>query len=151
MVTTAEEDGTYQSASGKYRTSNARTGRVRTGTYRAVGNAAIEVRSATGVAIFRPVQPAAPIDPANPVMLGTWRATAVQGGVTWTLTIQNNPNGTYHYQGRAEDNGDCVASDQQWRTISAVTGQSNSGTYRAVDAHDVEITGSSGPTMWHRQ
>jgi hypothetical protein len=151
LVTTAEEDGTYQSANGKYRTTSARTGRVRAGTYRAVGNAAIEVRSATGIAIFRPVQPAAPIDPANPVMLGTWRATAVQGGVTWTLTIQNNPNGTYHYQGRAEDNGDCVASDQQWRATSAVTGQSNSGTYRVVDAHDVEITGTSGPTMWHRQ
>ena len=151
MVTTAEEDGTYQSANGKYRTTSARTGRVRTGTYRAVGNAAIEVRSATGIAIFRPVQPAAPIDPANPVMLGTWRATAVQGGVTWTLTIENNPNGTYHYQGRAEDNGDCVASDRQWRATSAVTGQSNSGTYRVVDAHDVEITGTSGPTLWHRQ
>jgi hypothetical protein len=151
LITTAEEDGTYQSANGKYRTTSARTGRVRTGTYRAVGNAAIEVRSATGIAIFRPVQPAAPIDPANPVMLGTWRATAVQGGVTWTLTIENNPNGTYHYQGRAEDNGDCVASDRQWRATSAVTGQSNSGTYRVVDAHDVEITGTSGPTLWHRQ
>lgn len=33
LVTTAEEDGTYQSASGKYRTTNAKTGRVRTGTY----------------------------------------------------------------------------------------------------------------------
>jgi hypothetical protein len=151
LVTTAEEDGTYQSANGKYRTTSAKTGRVRTGTYRAVGNAAIEVRSATGIAIFRPAQPTAPIDPANPVMLGTWRATAVQGGVTWTLTIQNNPNGTYHYEGRAEDNGDCVASDQQWRTISAVTGQSNNGTYRVVDARNVEITGTSGPTMWHRQ
>jgi hypothetical protein len=150
LVTTAEEDGTYQSGNGRYRTT-AKSGRVRTGTYRAVGNAAVEVKSATGTAIFRPAQPTAPIDQANPVMLGTWRATAVQNGVTWTLTIQNNPDGTYHYQGRAEDNGTCVASDQQWRTTSAVTGRSNVGTYRVVDARTVEIIGASGPTIWQRQ
>ena len=46
-------------------------------------------------------------------MLGTWRATTVQGGVTWTLTIENNPDGTYHYQGRAEDAGSCAIANQQ--------------------------------------
>jgi hypothetical protein len=151
LVTTAEEDGTYQSGDGRYRTTAAKTGRVRTGTYRAVGNAAIEVKSAMGAATFRPAQPAAPIDQANPVMLGTWRATVVQNGVTSTLTIQNNPDGTYHFQGRAEDNGTCVASDQRWRTTSAVGGDSNMGTYRVVDARTVEITGTSGPTIWQRQ
>jgi hypothetical protein len=84
-------------------------------------------------------------------MLVTWRATVVQGGMTWTLTIQNNPDGTYHYQGRMEDNGSCVVADQHWRTTSAVTGQSNTGTYRVVDARNIEITGANGPAIWQRQ
>jgi hypothetical protein len=150
LVTTVEEDGTYQSGNGRYRTINKR-GRVRTGTYRAAGNGAIEVKGAAVAAIFYPTQPAGPIDQANPVMLGTWRAATVQSGVIWTLTIENRPDGTYHYQARAEDNGTCAASDQRWRTTSAVTGQSNAGTYRAVDARDVEITGTSGPVTWQRQ
>ena len=150
LETTVAEDGTYQSGNGRYRTIN-KHGRVRTGTYRAVGNGAIEVKGATVAAIFYPTQPAGPIDPANPVMLGTWRAATVQSGVTWTLTIENRPDGTYHYQARAEDSGTCAASDQRWRTTSAVTGQSNAGTYRVVDARDVEITGTSGPVTWQRQ
>jgi TIR domain len=150
LVTTVEEDGTYQSGSGRYRTVNTR-GRVRTGTYRAVSNGGIEVKGATVAAVFYPAQPGSPVDQANPVMLGTWRAATVQSGVTWTLTIENRPDGTYHYQARAEDNGTCAAADQRWRTTSAVTGQSNAGTYRVVDARDVEITGTSGPVTWQRQ
>jgi len=150
LVTTVEEDGTYQSGSGRYRTVNTR-GRVRTGTYRAAGNGGIEVKGASVAAVFYPAQPGGPVDQANPVMLGTWRATTVQSGVNWALTIENRPDGTYHYQARAEDNGACAASDQRWRTTSAVTGQSNAGTYRVVDARDVEITGTSGPVTWQRQ
>ncbi len=150
LVTTVQEDGTYQSGNGRYRTINKR-GRVRSGTYRAVGNGAIEVKGATGAAIFYPTQSTGPLDQANPVMLGTWRATTVQSGVTWTLTIENRPDGTYHYEARAEDNGTCAASDQHWRSTSAVTGQSNAGTYRVVDARDVEITGSGGAVTWQGQ
>jgi len=150
LVTTVEEDGTYQSGNGRYRTVNTR-GRVRTGTYRAAGNGGIEVKGPSVAAIFYPAQPGGPVDQANPVMLGTWRATTLQSGVNWTLTIENRPDGTYHYQARAEDNGTCAASDQRWRTTSAVTGQSNAGTYRVVDARDVEITGTSGPVTWQRQ
>ena len=151
LVTTHEEDGRYSAANGRYRTIGAKTGHVRTGTYRAVGSAAIEVRSATGTAIFRPTQPTAPIDQVHPVMLGIWRATIVQGGMTTTITIQNNPDGTYHYDGRTEDNGSCVFADQQWRATSAVTGQSTTGTYRVVDARNVEFTSTNGSTLWQRQ
>jgi hypothetical protein len=151
LVIIQDEAGTYQAANGQYRTVANITGRVRTGTYRAIDSTAIEVRSATGTAIFRPTQPTAPIDQGRPVMLGVWRATAVQDGLLWTLTIQNNPDGTYHYSGRTEDSGTCVAAEQHWRTLSAVTGQSNSGTYRIVDARDVEIMGANGSTLWQRQ
>ena len=151
LVTTQEEDGSYSAANGRYRTIGAKTGHVRTGTYRAVGSAAIEMRSAAGTAIFRPTQSTAPIDQVHPVMLGIWRATIVQGGMTTTLTIQNNPDGTYHYDGRTEDNGSCVFANQQWRTISAVTGKSTAGTYRLVDARNVEFTDTNGSTLWQRQ
>jgi hypothetical protein len=150
-VTIEEEDGTYQGANGTYRTVGAKTGRVRTGTYRAVGDTAIETKSANGAVVFQPAQPIAPLDPAHPVMLGVWRATIVQGGLTWTLTIQNNPDGTYHYQGRTEDSGSCAFADQQWRTTSTVTGQTHTGTYRVVDSRDIEITSPSGAAVWRRQ
>jgi hypothetical protein len=71
--------------------------------------------------------------------------------VTWTLTIENNPDGTYHYQGRSEDTGNLAIANQQWRTTSAVTGQSNVGTYRPIDARSVEIAGAEGPAVWRRQ
>ena len=150
-VTTHEEFGTFRAANGSYRTVGSKTGRVRTGTYRAAGVAAIEVTSATGTAVFGPTQPAGPVDQAHPVMLGIWRATVVQSGLTWTVTVQNNPDGTYHTLARTEDSGSCAFADQNWRTTSAVTGQSKTGTYRLVGAGAVEITGPDGPAMWQRQ
>ena len=150
VVTTQEEAGTYHAANGAYRTTGAKTGRVRTGTYRALGSAEIEVTSANGAAIFRPTHPTT-IDQVHPVMLGTWSATVVQGGVTWTLEIQNNPDGTYYYRGRTEDHGSCVMANQRWRTTSALTSQSNAGTYRVVDTRNVEITGPEGVATWQRR
>jgi uncharacterized caspase-like protein len=152
MVMTQEENGTYSGGNGVYRTVGIKTGHVRTGTYRAAGRSAIEVTSASGVtAIFQPTQRAAPVNQANPIMLGIWRATVVQGGMTWTLTIQNNRDGTYHYDGRTEDNGPCAFADRQWRSTSAVTGKSDMGTYRLLDQRKVEVTGANGPTIWQRQ
>ncbi len=84
-------------------------------------------------------------------MLGIWRTTVILGGLTWTLTVQNNPDGTYHDVARTEDSGNCTFIDQQWRTTSTVTGQSNMGTYRVVDARDVEIMGPDGSAVWQRR
>ncbi|HEX2789975.1 MAG TPA: caspase family protein [Steroidobacteraceae bacterium] len=151
LVTTQEESGTYRSAFGIYRTTAGKTHRVRTGTFRAVGTTAIEVTGTSGSAVFQPVQPGAPVNPLQPVMLGTWHATFLQGGLSWALTIQNNPDGTYHFRTQAEDSGTYSAANNQWRTTSAVTGQSNTGTYRAIDARNVEFTGSAGTTVWKRQ
>ena len=58
--------------------------------------------------------------------------------------------GTYHYQSLTEDNGTCEIAHQQWRMTSAVSGQSTGGSYRVVDANDVEITGPDGPGLWRR-
>jgi hypothetical protein len=151
LITTQEENGTYRAANGSYSTKDAATGQVRTGSYRAIGTAAIEVINAAGTATFHPDDPAVTVDPKHPVMLGLWRSTIQQGGLTWSVTLQNNPDGTFHYQGRTEDNGTCIFNDQNWRAMSAVTGQSSSGTYRVVDARSVEITGPNGPTLWRRQ
>ena len=144
LVMTQRENGLFQSANGVYRTIGAKTHRVRTGTYRAVGVDAIEVASPTGSAIFRPTQAAAPINPANPVMLGTWRATIVQGGLNWTLTLQNNANGSFEYTAQAEDTGSCGFANNQWHLASAVTGQSDMGTYRVVDAQQHRVRRRQG-------
>jgi TIR domain len=150
LITTQTEDGTYRAGSGVYRTVGSKTGHVRSGSYRAVGNA-IELKPAGGAAvIFHAAAADTTVDQVRPVMLGVWRAAIQIAGVPWTLTIQNNPDGTYHYQGRAEDNGTCMFADQRWWTKSSVTGQSNSGTYRLVDARTVEVTGANGPALWQR-
>ena len=151
LTTTQDEDGKYLSAFGVYRTTGAKTHRVRTGTYRAVGTTGIEVTSVSGSALFQPVQSTGPINPAHPIMLGTWRATTVQGGLNWIVTIQNNPDGTYHFSAQTEDNGTYTAANHQWRTTSAITGQSQTGTYRAVDTRDVEFSGPNGTSIWKRQ
>jgi hypothetical protein len=151
LIMIQEEDGTFHAGNGAYRTVAAKTGRVRTGTYRAVGSNAIEVKSGGATAVFLAADPGAAIDQAHPVMLGTWRATSQQGGWTWTQTIRNKPDGTYHYENRAEDTGTCLFNDRLWRATSAITGQVTSGTYRVIDANQIEIVGASGTTTWRRQ
>ena len=151
LVKTQQESGTYQAGNGKYRTVGSMTGRAREGTYRAVGSSAIEVSSATGTAVFRPTRPISPISPTNPIMLGMWTSTVILDGLTWTLTIKNNPDGTYHYQAQTEDNGNCVFAEQQWRTTSVVTGQTNVGTYRIIDDRNFETISADGPVVWQRK
>jgi class 3 adenylate cyclase len=148
---TENETGTFQSESGGFRTVANGTGRVRTGTYRAFGNGAVEVSGAAGSAIFRPIHPDGTVDPANPVMLGTWRATVVRAGLTWTLTLQNNSDRTYSFEAHTTDDGTYSFADRQWRTVSAVTGQSVAGSYRVIDPSTVELTSATGTAVWHRQ
>jgi hypothetical protein len=52
---------------------------------------------------------------------------------------------------RTEDSGNCTFIDQQWRTTSTVTGQSNMGTYRVVDARDIAVMGPDGSAVWQRR
>ena len=147
---TESETGTFQSGNGHFKTVGDKTGRVRTGTYRALGPAAIEVTGAAGSVIFQPAQPGTTVDPVNPAMLGVWRATVVKDGLTWTLTIKNNPDHTYRFEAHAEDKGACSFADRQWRTISAVTGQSIAGVYRVIDPHTIELTSATGAIVWQR-
>jgi hypothetical protein len=67
------------------------------------------------------------------------------------MWISNNPDGTYHYQGRAEDNGTYTLVNRQLRTTSAVTGKTEVSIVRRIDARALEITGPAGPTIWQRR
>ena len=151
LVTALTEDGVYKSGNGRYRTTAIKTGRVRAGSYRIVGDAAIEVTSATGSAVFRPEQLAAPLDRNNPMMIGVWRATVTLNGALWTLTIDNAPSGSYHYEARMEDTGTCAYADGRWRATSSVTGLNADGTYRVAGGGGVEFSGPAGSAVWRRQ
>jgi hypothetical protein len=150
FVATTVETGTFTGGNGTYYTIAAVTGKHRTGTYRAVSDTEIAVTNEVGTFVFSPTEPIAPLNLAAPVMLGTWRATSDKAGLRWTLTIQNNPNGTYGYQAQTEDSGTCTFADGRWQTTSAISGKSK-GTYRTVDADTVDITGRKGRVVWHRQ
>jgi hypothetical protein len=140
--------GTFQVADGLYESTAARSGRVRKGSYRQMGDGGVEVTNASGTVVFHP-QPASSATAQPPTAV--WAATVTQARLTWTLTIQTNPDSTYRYDARTEDNGSCAFADAQWRSTSAVTGQSTKGTYRMVDARAVEISGSDGAVVWRRQ
>ena len=66
-------------------------------------------------------------------MLGTWHGSTVLAGVNWSMT---------------EDSGSCSYANNQWHTNSTVTGHSDAGTYRVIDARDVEFSGSQGSAVW---
>ena len=151
LLVTREENGMFQSAFGVYRTTGAKTHYVRSGTFRAVGNNAVEVTSSAGTTVLQPAQPGTTVNRLNPVMLGTWHGSMFIAGVNWNLTLQNNPNGTFEFRGQAEDNGTCAYGNNLWRTISAINGHTESGTYRVIDAHDVEFSGSQGTSIWRRR
>jgi hypothetical protein len=150
LVVTQEESGTYQAAQGHYRTVAVKTGRVREGTYVAVGTDAFQVTNAAGSVVYRSQKPIAPLDQANPILLGVWQAEAVVNGLSWALTLQNNPDGTYHFKARAKDHGTCHMMNGVWQSTSAVTGQSVPGSYRILNAHEIELTSAVGTGVWQR-
>jgi hypothetical protein len=84
-------------------------------------------------------------------MLGSWHASVVQGSLNWTLTLNNGSNGAYQYKAQAVDSGTCSYDNQQWRTTSAVTGQFDMGTYRVIDARNVEFSGLKGSAVCKRR
>jgi len=151
LVITEAEDGSFSGANGAYRTVGAKTGRVRTGTYRAVSSSAIALTPDGGATtIYQPAQPIAPLDQNNPDMVGLWQASVVQNGLTWNFAIRNNPDGTYQFKGQTQDGGNCVFANNQWQIISTITGQTTQGTYQVIDANDIQLTGPNGPAVWHR-
>jgi uncharacterized caspase-like protein len=151
LLVTREENGTSQAAFGVFRTTAAKTHRVRTGTLRAVGTNAIEVTNSAGSAIFQPEQPGAPVNRLNPVMLGTWHGSIVLAGVNWSMTEQNSANGAFEFKAQTEDSGSCSYANNQWHTNSTITGHSDAGTYRVIDAREVEFSGSQGSAVWKRR
>jgi uncharacterized caspase-like protein len=151
LLVTQEEKGSYQAVNGNFRTVADKTRRVRTGTYRALGTDAIEMTGAHGSSVFQPTQPAPPINPVNPVILGTWHGSTNQSGVVWQLTLQISPNGRYEYKAQTEDSGSCAYANHQWHAASALTGLTDTGTYRMIDARSVEFTGLRGSGVWMRR
>lgn len=150
LTTHLTERGTSQGGNGMYRTVST-TGTVRTGTYHALGPDAIELINSKGAAaVFRPDEPMAPLDVANPAMLGRWRATVTKDGLSWTWIVQNNTDGTFVADGQSQDKGTCTFATAQWRCTSTVSGRSSAGTYRILDSSTIEITNADGPTVWQR-
>jgi uncharacterized caspase-like protein len=151
LTITQEESGTWQQAFGIWHTTGAKTHHSRSGTYRVVGGNAIALTGEGGTAVYRPMQSGITVDPRNPVMLGPWHASVVSGGATWEVIIQNNANGTYEIRARFEDSASCGYSNNQWHFNSTISGHSDGGTYRIIDARQVEFTGSQGTSIWRRR
>ena len=144
------ESGTYQLAFGILHTTGAKTHHSRTGTYRQVSDNSIAVTGEAGTVVYQLMQPGATVNPRNP-MLGSWHAIFVSHGATWDITSQNNANGTFEARARFEDSLNCGYSNNQWHVTSTITGQSDGGTYRIIDARTIEFTGTQGTAIWRRR
>lgn len=146
-----QEAGTFTGGKGKYRTVSS-TGYVRTGSYRAIGTNSVEVTSSDGAStVFQPAEAAPPLNPANPAMLGRWRAVTIQNGLTWTWFVQNGSDGRYLDEAKAEDEGKCTFAEGHVQCVSTVTGQASAGSYRVDDQGLTETLDQSAPIVWRRQ
>ena len=74
----------------------------------------------------------------------TWHGSMVIAGINWNITEQNSANGVFEFKALTEDSGSCAYANNQWHTNSTVTGHSDAGTYRVIDAGDVEFTRQPG-------
>jgi hypothetical protein len=81
-------------------------------------------------------------------MLGTWHGSTVLAGVNGSMTEQNSANGAFEFKAQTEDSASCAYGNNQWHANSTVTGHSDAGTYRVIDARDVEFSGSQGSAVW---
>lgn len=151
MTITQSETGHYQVVNGIDTTLADGTGRSVVGSLTVLGATELQVTNRYGTANFTRLTPGLPLNASNLDITGTWQAKVVNNGLVWTLTLQDNPDGTYKYQAVAQDHGSCTYAHQLWSATSAVTGLTTSGTYQLLDAGDVEFSGPAGQSVWQRQ
>lgn len=150
MVAVQQESGSFEAANGTYRTTGAKTNRVRVGSYIALGSDALQVTNSGGTTVFRLLHPSSQAAHNGPFAAGVWQATAVVNGQPWVMTLQTNSDGTYSYTSRGDDHGSCRIANGVMQFNSAVSGQSNAGTYQVLSEHQVRLTSAAGTSVWQR-
>jgi len=152
MDTVLSDSGTYQSGAGQFTTTSNGSGFVRQGTYVYAGNHTLKVTGPLGLAFYSPAMPQAPLDPVNPVMLGTWVATThPPNSPPWKMTLTNRADGTYSFEIDVVDSGTYTASNGHYVMRSHVVGTTVPGAYQAVGQDSMEITGTLGTMTWTRK
>lgn len=151
LVMLQQESGTYQASNGQFQTIGAKTQRVRQGTYVALSADTLQVTGANGTVVYRLQQPSAQGATAGHSVLGSWQSNVVVNGQPWVLTLQTHTDGTYDYTARADDHGTCRIANGTWQSTSAVTGQTNPGTYQVLNAHQVQLSSAAGTSVWQRK
>jgi hypothetical protein len=151
METVLSDSGTYQSAAGKWTTTSSGSGLVRQGTYQYAGSHWIKSTGPLGVALYSPETPQAPLNPANPVMLGTWLSTAhPPNSPPWKMTLTNQPDGTYSFGIDIVDAGSYTSANGRLTMRSRTTGAMVQGAYRSLGQDSMEFTGPVGTATWSR-
>ena len=146
------DSGTYQSGAGQWTTTSSGSGFARQGTYIYAGNHTLKVTGPLGVAFYSPELPQAPLDPTNPVMLGTWLATThPTNSPPWKMTLTNRTDGTYSFEIDVIDNGGYTAGNCRYVMRSHVTGTTVQGTYQDLGQGLMQITGPLGTATWSRK
>jgi hypothetical protein len=152
MDTLLSDAGTYQSGAGQFSTTSNGSGTTRQGTYQYAGGHSIKVTGPLGSAFYSPATPQPPLDPTNPVMLGTWTSTVhPPNSPPWNMTVTNNTDGTYTFQIDIADHGTFTSSGGAYTMRSQVTGLTVSGTYQPVDQDTTSFTGPLGAANWSKK
>jgi len=151
METVLSDSGTYRSGAGQWTTTSNGSGFVRQGTYLYAGSHWIKVTGPLGIALYSPETPQAPLDPANPVMLGTWDSTVhPPNGPPWKMTLTNRTDGTYTFGIDIVDEGSFTSANGRLTMRSRTSGATIQGTYRALSQDSMEFTGPLGSATWSR-
>jgi hypothetical protein len=151
METLLSDSGTYHSAAGQWTTTSSGSGLVRQGTYLYAGSHWIKITGPLGIALYSPETPQAPLDPANPVMLGTWRSTTQpRNSPPWKMTLTNRPDGTYSFGIDIVDEGSYTSANGRLTMRSRTSGTTIQGGYRALGQDSMEFTGPLGTATWSR-
>jgi len=152
LTTVLSDSGTFQSGAGQWSTVSTGSGVVRQGTYQYAGGHSIKVTGPLGVAFYSPLMPQAPLDPNNPVMLGSWTSTThPANSPPWIMTLTNRADGTYTFEIDIADHGTYTSGNATYTMRSQVTGLTATGTYQPIDQDTASITGPLGTATWSRK
>jgi hypothetical protein len=151
IETVMTDSGTFQSANGQWTTTSS-AGTVRQGTYQYAGPHTVKITGPLGMAFYSPVLPQSNLDPTNPVILGTWQATThPSNGPPWTMTLTNNPDGSYTFKMEAMDRGTFTAGNGSLMLRSHVSGEITQCSFESLGDAQVSVTGPLGTATWTKR
>jgi hypothetical protein len=151
IETVISDSGTYSANAGNWSTIS-KTGAVQQGTFSYVDPHNIEGTGPAGTAKWTDDFSAAPLDPNNPSLVGTWQTSVFPpNSAPWNMSVTYASDGTYSAKTDIVDQGTFNSANGRMTMSSHTTGIQNVPvTYSPVGQGSMEFTGPLGAATWSR-